>query len=56
MVRRGSTVRVRQRALPGSAFDTSRTAGSHYADQQPQNSKNPNSVAQYDVACYQVSH
>jgi hypothetical protein len=26
------------------------------AGQQPQNSTNPNSVAQYDVACYQVSH
>ena len=26
-----------------------------YAGQQPQNSNNPNSVAQYDVACYHVS-
>ena len=41
---------------PGSAFNTSGTAGSHYAGQQPQNSKNPQSVSQYDVACYQVSH
>jgi hypothetical protein len=27
------------------------TAGSHYAGSQPQNSKNPASVSQYDVAC-----
>jgi len=26
-----------------------------YAGQQPQNSTNPNSVSQYDVACFQVS-
>jgi hypothetical protein len=26
-----------------------------YAGSQPQNSKNPTSVSQYDVACYQVS-
>lgn len=26
-----------------------------YAGSQPQNSVNPNSVSQYDVACYQVS-
>ena len=30
-------------------------AESHYAGNQPQNSKNPKSVSQYDVACYQVS-
>jgi hypothetical protein len=30
-------------------------AGSVYAGQQPQNSNNPHSVAQYDVACFQVS-
>jgi len=41
---------------PGSAFNPNGTAGSHYAGQQPQNSKNPKSVSQYDVACYQVSH
>ena len=40
---------------PGSAFNTSGTAGSHYAGQQPQNSKNPKSASQYDVACFQVS-
>lgn len=27
-----------------------------YAGAQPQNSNNPKSVAQYDVACFQVSH
>lgn len=26
-------------------------AGSHYAGEQPQNSNNPKSVSQYDVAC-----
>jgi hypothetical protein len=40
----------------GSAFnENGGTAGSVYAGQQPQNSNNPKSVAQYDVACYQVS-
>jgi hypothetical protein len=27
-----------------------------YAGAQPQNSNNPNSVSQYDVACFQASH
>ncbi len=27
-----------------------------YAGSQPQNSTNPKSVAQYDVACFQTSH
>lgn len=36
-------------SAPGSAFNG--TAGSKYAGAQPQNSNNPNSVAQYDVAC-----
>ena len=40
---------------PGSAFNTAGKAGSVYAGTQPQNSKNPNSVSQYDVACFQVS-
>ncbi len=44
-------------SAPGSAFNENPggTAGTKYAGNQPQNSKNPNSVAQYDVACYQVS-
>ncbi len=41
---------------PGSAFNTSGTAGGVYAGTQPQNSNNPKSVSQYDVACYQVSN
>lgn len=36
---------------PGSAFNPNGTAGQVYAGQQPQNSNNPKSVAQYDVAC-----
>ncbi len=42
-------------SAPGSAFNTSGKAGTVYAGTQPQNSKNPNSVSQYDVACAQVS-
>ena len=30
-------------------------AETKYAGSQPQNSKNPKSVSQYDIACYQVS-
>lgn len=41
---------------PGSAFNRNGTAGTVYAGQQPQNSGNPASVSQYDVACFQVSH
>lgn len=41
---------------PGSAFNPDGVAGTHYAGEQPQNSKNPNSVSQYDVACFQVSN
>jgi hypothetical protein len=40
----------------GSAFnENGGIAGSMYAGSQPQNSNNPKSVAQYDVACFQVS-
>jgi hypothetical protein len=42
-------------SAPGSAFNTSGKAGTVYAGTQPQNSTNPNSVSQYDVACFQVS-
>ncbi len=41
---------------PGSAFNPDGKAGTVYAGQQPQNSKNPVSASQYDVACFQVSH
>ena len=42
-------------SAPGSAFNTSGVAGTVYAGTQPQNSTNPISVSQYDVACLQVS-
>jgi hypothetical protein len=43
---------------PGSAFnETNGIAGGMYAGSQPQNSNNPASVAQYDVACFnQLQH
>ena len=40
---------------PGSAFNPNGKAGTVYAGTQPQNSNNPQSVSQYDVACYQQS-
>ena len=40
---------------PGSAFNPDGVSGGVYAGEQPQNSTNPNSVSQYDVACLQVS-
>ena len=40
---------------PGSAFNPDGNAGTHYAGTQPQNSRNPSSVSQYDVACRNVS-
>lgn len=36
---------------PGSAFNPDGKAGTVYAGQQPQNSRNSVSVSQYDVAC-----
>jgi hypothetical protein len=36
---------------PGSAFNPAGTAGGVYAGQQPQNSRNPASISQYDAAC-----
>jgi hypothetical protein len=38
-------------AAPGSAFNPSGQAGTVYAGEQPQNSRNTASVSQYDVAC-----
>ena len=35
----------------GSAFNEEGTAGTQYAGEQTQNSKNTHSVSQYDVAC-----
>jgi len=42
-------------AAQGSAFNPGGHAGIVYAGQQTQNSNNPHSVSQYDVACYHVS-
>lgn len=42
-------------AAPGSAFNPDGHAGTVYAGEQSQNSNNPRSVSQYDVACFQVS-
>ena len=43
-------------SAPGSAFnENGGRAGSMYDGSQPQNSNNPKSVSQYDVACFQVS-
>ena len=39
---------------PGSAFNPLGTAHSHYAGEQPQNSRNTVSVSQYDSACLHV--
>ena len=38
-------------SAPGSAFNPDGVAGKVYAGEQPQNSRNPASVSQYDVAC-----
>jgi hypothetical protein len=42
-------------SAPGSAFNPAGKAGTVYAGQQTQNSRNATSVSQYDVACYHVS-
>jgi len=44
-------------ALTPSGFNTAgfTHATTVYAGAQPQNSKNPNSVSQYDVACFQAN-
>jgi hypothetical protein len=42
-------------SAPGSAFNEDGHAGTVYAGEQPQNSVNPHSVSQYDVACEKVS-
>lgn len=38
-------------SAPGSAFNPEGKAGTHYAGEQPQNSRNSASVSQYDTAC-----
>jgi hypothetical protein len=52
----GSVTPGRASAAPGSAFNPNGKADSVYAGTQPQNSKNPKSVSQYDVAGFQQSH
>ena len=42
-------------SAPGSAFNPDGNAGTKYAGQQPQNSRNTASVSQYDVACARPS-
>ena len=42
----------RAAAAPGSAFNPDGKAGTVYAGEQPQNSRNTASVSQYDVACF----
>src|SRR6185312_8389789 len=49
----GSVTPGHAASAPGSAFNPSGNAGTHYAGQQPQNSKNPKSVSQYDQAGFQ---
>jgi hypothetical protein len=46
----------RAAAAPGSAFNPEGNAGTHYAGEQPQNSRNTASVSQYDVACLHQPH
>ncbi|HEX9446393.1 MAG TPA: hypothetical protein VF920_00340 [Dongiaceae bacterium] len=52
----GSVTPGHASTAPGSAFNPSGKAGTHYAGTQPQNSKNPKSVSQYDAAGFQQSH
>ncbi len=42
-------------APPGFSTAGFANAATQYAGSAPQNSINPNSVAQYDVACFQLS-
>lgn len=55
-VQTGSITPGHASSAPGSAFNPDGNAGTHYAGTQPQNSKNPKSVSQYDVAGFQQSH
>lgn len=52
----GSVTPGHAASAPGSAFNPNGVAGAHYAGTQPQNSKNPKSVSQYDQAGFQQSH
>jgi hypothetical protein len=47
----------RSSSAPGSAFNEEGKAGTRYAGEQPQNSRNTASISQYDVACiHQPQH
>ncbi len=52
----GSVTPGQASTAPGSAFNPDGVAGTKYAGTQPQNSNNPKSVSQYDVAGFQQSH
>lgn len=52
----GSATPGHASTAPGSAFNPDGNAGTHYAGERPQNSKNQRSVSQYDVAGFQQSH
>lgn len=52
----GSVTPGHASTAPGSAFNPNGNAGTRYAGAQPQNSINPKSVSQYDVAGFQQSH
>jgi hypothetical protein len=43
-------------AAPGSPFNPTGVSGGVYAGEQPQNSRNPKSVSQYDAACARPPH
>ena len=47
----------RASSAPGSAFNEDGKAGTRYAGEQPQNSRNTAAISQYDVACiHQLQH
>ncbi len=46
----------RASSAPGSAFNPDGKAGTVYAGEQPQNTRNSASVSQYDTACLHQSH
>lgn len=52
----GSTTPGNASTARGSAFNPDGIAGTMYAGTQTQNSINPKSVSQYDVAGFQLSH
>lgn len=52
----GSVTPGKAATASGSAFNPNGIAGTVYAGNAPQNSSNPKSVSQYDVAGFQLSH